>query len=131
MAVINIYNTGKRTWLKGQTRGLVADLPPGGQQEIEEVDALRLVHAYPSDFSLVGRAVPSTVELERREQSIRDRETNLNKREDDLDAREKAVKEKEAELANISLMAAVVPAESVFGEAPAKGKPGRKPKAAE
>jgi hypothetical protein len=131
MAVISIYNTGKRNWLKGQTRGLIADLGPGGSQEIEEVDAQRLVIAYPKDFSLVGRAVASTAELERREQSIKDREANLKQREADLDTREKAVKEKETELANISLMGATVPAEGVLSDAPAKGKPGRKPKAAE
>lgn len=135
MAVISLFNIGKRTWVKGQTRGLVKDLIPGESQEIEEVDARRLVMAYPRDFSLVGRAVPSTVELERREQSIKDREANLDKREADLAEREKTVKKKEDEIGKISLMAAVRPAEQVpgitDGVPPAKGKPGRKSKAAE
>lgn len=131
MAVISLFNIGKRTWLKGQNKGLLADLGPGDAQEIEEVDARRLVMAYPKDFSLVGRAIPSTAELERREQSLRDREANLAQREADLVAREKAVKEKEVELGSISLMAATKPAETIIGSVSEKGRPGRKPRVAE
>jgi hypothetical protein len=117
MATIWLYNTGKRTWLKGQTRGLVADLAPGGSQEIEEVDARRLVMSYPSDFSLVGRAVPSSAELERREQSLKDREANLKQRESDLDAREQSLKDREKALGG-SLTDHLVDAEKFFGEIP-------------
>jgi hypothetical protein len=131
MSVISLFNIGKRTWLKCQNKGLLADLGPGDAQEIEEIDARRLVMAYPKDFSLVGRAVPSTAEIERREQSLRDRESNLARREADLVAREKAVKEKETEISSISLMSATVPAEADLDGAPTKGKPGRKPKAVE
>lgn len=136
MAVISLYNIGKRTWMKGQTRGLEKDLGPGDFAEIDEADARRMVMDYPGDFSLVGRAVPSTAELERREQSIKDREANLKKKEEELAEREKSVKAKEEELANISLLSAVRPAEQVLGDVgketgtPAKGKPGRKPNSA-
>lgn len=130
MAVISLFNIGKRTWLKGQTKGLALDLAPGESQEIEEVDARRLVMAYPKDFSLVGRAVPSTAELERREQSLKDREANLAQREADLEAREQSLKDREKALGG-SLTDRLVDAETVLGDTPAKGKPGRKPKAAE
>ena len=130
MAVISLFNIGKRTWMKGQTLGLEKDLGPGESQEIEEVDARRLVMAYPKDFSLVGRAVPSTVELERREQSLKDREANLAQREADLEAREQSLKDREKALGG-SLTDRLVDAETVLGDTPAKGKPGRKPKAAE
>ena len=136
MAVISLYNTGKRTWLAQQTRGLDKDLKPGESAEIDEADARRMVMDYPSDFSLVGRAIPSSADLERREQSIKDREANLKKKEEELAEREKALKAKEDEIANISLLSAVRPAEQVLGDAGkdtgthAKGKPGRKPNSA-
>jgi hypothetical protein len=95
MATMTLFNVGKRAWKKGQVRGLPADLEPHGNIEMDEVVARRLVMDYPGEFSLAGRATPSSDELARREQSIRDREANLDKRESDLDAREVEIHDRE------------------------------------
>lgn len=131
MATMTIFNIGRRTWLKDQVRGLTKDLPPQGNVELDEVAARRLVMDYPGEFSLVGKATPSTADLERREQSIRDRTANLDKREKELDEREAALKVREdATPANI--LDAVSAAEKAPNaenspEAATNGKPGRKP----
>ena len=126
MATMTIFNIGRRTWLKDQVRGLTKDLPPQGNVELDEVAARRLVMDYPGEFSLVGKASPSTADLERREQSLRDREANLKARESALDERESAIKAREeATPANILDTVAEGPATSE-GVA-TKGKPGRKP----
>lgn len=88
MATMTVWNKGKRLWLKSQVRGLTKDIGVNESAELDEAVARRLVMDYPQDFSLAGRASPSSAELDRREQSIRDREANLDKREAELDERE-------------------------------------------
>ena len=97
MATMTVYNKGKRLWLKTQVRGLTKDIAPNDSDEVDEAVARRLVMDYPRDFTLTGKASPSSAELERREQSIRDREANLDKRAKELDEREAALNAREKE----------------------------------
>lgn len=132
MAKITVWNMGKRTWLKGTVRGLEKDLQPNDSAEMEEIDALRFINGYP-EIKQSGPAIPSTAELERREQSIRDRETNLKEKEKRLDEREKALDERETNLKfreNPENFAdGPTPEKDQPEETPARGKPGRKPRA--
>ena len=97
MATMTVYNKGKRLWLKNQVHGLNKDIAPNDSDEVDEAVARRLVMDYPRDFALTGKAMPSGAELERREQSLRDREANLDKRAKELDEREAAIKARENE----------------------------------
>ena len=97
MATMTVYNKGKRLWLKNQVHGLNKDIAPNDSDEVDEAVARRLVMDYPRDFALTGKASPSNAELERREQSIRDREANLDKRAKELDEREAALNAREKE----------------------------------
>ena len=93
MTSITLYNKGKRTWTDlVNSAGDTIRLPPEGSIEMEEAAGLRMLVDYPREFTSSKIAGPSSEDLARREQSIRDREANLDKR-------EKALKEKEDQLA--------------------------------
>lgn len=95
---ITVMNKGNRTWLPANVRGLTLQLEPKGLTEMEELDALRFMKAYPREIIQATNAAPSSGEIQRQEQSIRDRIANLDKREAELDAREKQIKDREAGL---------------------------------
>ena len=96
MKSIVLYNKGKRTWTDlVNSAGDTVRLPPEGSIEMEEAAGLRMLVDYPRDFTSSKIAGPSSEDLARREQSIRDREANLDKREANLDDREKALKDAE------------------------------------
>jgi hypothetical protein len=94
-----VYNKGRRTWsgIKNSA-GVAVDFNPETSLEMEEPAALRLLADYPRDFTSSKIAAPSTEDLARREQSVRDKETHLKEKEASLDEREKALKEREAAL---------------------------------
>ena len=96
MTSITLYNKGKRTWTDlVNSAGDTVRLPPEGSIEMEEVAGLKLLVDYPREFTSSKIAGPSSEDLARREQSLRDRTANLDEREADLDAREKTLKEAE------------------------------------
>lgn len=92
-----VTNKGKRTWTVKDAEGKTVRLEPMESVEMTEIEALRLINAYPFDVTQAGPAKMSSANLERAEQSIKDRMANLDKREKELDAREAKIKEKEKE----------------------------------
>ncbi len=92
MKTITVYNKGKRKFNHIKSAdGNVVHLEPLGFLEMEEVAGLRLIASYPKELTSSKTAGPSTADLNRREQSIRDREKVLDEREAKLIEREKAL----------------------------------------
>lgn len=94
MTSITLYNKGKRTWndlinSAGETQAV----KPEGSIEMEEAAGLRMLVDYPREFTSSKIAGPSSEDLARQEQSLRDRTANLDAREKALDEREAALKD--------------------------------------
>ncbi len=92
---IHVWNKGRRTWdLKGAD-GKMHRVAPQESLEMTEVEGLRKIAAYHKDFTASKGAGPSTEDLKRREQSLRDREAALKVKEEALEARIQKVRERE------------------------------------
>ncbi len=91
---ITVLNKGKRTWSPENVKGLNVVLQPQGLAEMEEVDALRFMQGYKEIVKASSCAV-STGDLQKQEQSIRDKKKALEEREKALDEREAKIKERE------------------------------------
>jgi hypothetical protein len=91
MKSITLYNKGKRIWTLKNAAGADEQVKPESSIEMEEAAGLRVLLDYPREFTSSKIAGPSSEDLARREQSLRDRSANL-------DAREKALDEREAAL---------------------------------
>jgi len=87
-----VTNKGKRTWPVKNADGENVRLEPMESVEMKEIDALRLINGYPLDISPAGPATMSSANLERAEQSLRDRIANVEKREKACDEREEKLK---------------------------------------
>jgi hypothetical protein len=119
MTSITLYNKGKRTWTDlVNSAGDTVRLPPEGSIEMEEVAGLKLLVDYPREFTSSKIAGPSSEDLARREQSLRDRIANLDAREAELDEREAVLKALESE-------ATLPPADAQSEATPARRGPGR------
>jgi hypothetical protein len=114
MATITVWNKGKRQWDVKNAEGKAVKLNPQESVEMDEAEGRRLCMGYPRDLSTTGIAGPSSSDLARQEQSLRDRTTNLDKREVALDEREKAIKAREDALAE---------------DKPKRGRPAKNPEA--
>ena len=96
MNSITLYNKGKRTWTDLiNSAGQTVILKPEGSIEMEEAAGLRMLVDYPRELTSSKIAGPSSEDLARREQSLKDRAANL-------DAREKALDEREAKLGQVN-----------------------------
>jgi hypothetical protein len=95
MATITVWNKGKRSWDVKNAEGKPAKLNPQESLEMDEAEGRRMCMSYPRDLSTTGIAGPSSSDLARQEQSLRDRTANVDKREAALDEREKAIKARE------------------------------------
>jgi len=93
MTSITLYNKGKRVWDLVNSSGATVQVKPEASIEMEEASGLRMLVDYSREFTSSKMAGPSSEDLARREQSLRDRTANLDAREADLDAREKALKD--------------------------------------
>jgi len=114
MNTITVYNRGKRNFNKiKNAQGKLVTLERDSFVEMEEVTGLRLIADYPRDLTSSQVAGPSSSDLKRKEQSLRDRSKALDEREAALKAREDALAEREI---------------AHNAEAPRRG-PGRPPKA--
>ena len=91
MTSITLYNKGKRVWDLVNSAGNTVQIKPESSIEMEEAAGLRMLVDYPREFTSSKIAGPSSEDLARREQSLKDRTANL-------DAREKALDEREAAL---------------------------------
>jgi hypothetical protein len=91
MATITVWNKGKRSWDVKNAEGKPAKLNPQESLEMDEAEGRRLCMNYPKDLSTSGIAGPSSSDLARQEQSLRDRTANLDKREAAIKAREDAL----------------------------------------
>lgn len=78
---IILTNKGKRQWDLKDASGAMKHLEYLDTIELDEARALRLILDYPKDFTQQGVAGPSTKDIARMEQSIRDRTANLDERE--------------------------------------------------
>jgi hypothetical protein len=130
-----VTNKGRRTWPVKNSEGVDVSLEPMESVEMNELDALRLISGYPRDLAPAGSAKMSSASLEREEQSLRDRITNVKKREKAVKEREEAVEAKEKELGLKEPETPPVGADGTIDGAPASEyvapskKPGRPPKA--
>ena len=116
---ITVWNRSKRIFKKlVNAEGKKQDLDLQGSIEMDEVAGLRLINDYPKDLTSTKTAAPSSADLKRREQSLRDRAKRLDERAAALDAREAALKTSEAS------------DKASAAEPPHRG-PGRPPKAPE
>ena len=96
MTSITLYNKGKRTWTDlRNSAGEIAMVKPEGSIEMEEAAGLRMLVDYPREFTSSKIAGPSSEDLARREQSLRDREANLTSKEKALEEREALLAERE------------------------------------
>lgn len=86
---IILTNKGKRPWDFVDVNGAKKHLEYLDTIELDEAKALRLILDYPRDFTQQGVAGPSSKDIARMEQSIRDRTANLDAREKAVDEREK------------------------------------------
>jgi hypothetical protein len=93
MATITVWNKGKRSWDVKNAEGKPAKLNPQESLEMDEAEGRRLCMNYPKDLSTSGIVGPSSSDLARQEQSLRDRTANLDKREAAIKAREDAMNE--------------------------------------
>jgi hypothetical protein len=94
MTSITLYNKGKRVWTDlVNSAGQTVILNPEGSIEMEEAAGLRMLVDYPREFTSSKIAGPSSEDLARREQSLKDRSANLDAREKALDEREAALKD--------------------------------------
>ena len=95
MTSITLYNKGKREWNDLiNSSGEKQVVKPEGSIEMEEAAGLRMLVDYPREFTSSKIAGPSSEDLARREQSLKDRAANLDAREKALDEREAALKDK-------------------------------------
>jgi hypothetical protein len=101
MATITVWNKGKRQWDVKNAEGKPVKLNPQESVEMDEAEGRRLCMGYPRDLSTTGIAGPSSSDLARQEQSLRDRTASIDKREASLDEREKAIKAREDRSANL------------------------------
>lgn len=92
---IILMNKGKRPWTLTDANGVKRTIDSMGTIELDETQALRLLLDYPRDFIKASEAGPSSRDIARMEQSIRDRTANLDKREKELEEREKALEARE------------------------------------
>ena len=93
MTSITLYNKGKRVWTLMNAAGANEQVKPEGSIEMEEAAGLRMLLDYPREFTSSKIAGPSSEDLARQEQSLRDRTANLDAREKALDEREAALKD--------------------------------------
>lgn len=91
--VMTVWNKGKRTWTLKDASGNPVRLQPNESIDMEADRAAKLVEAYHRDFSLSKSSGPSTTDLARREQSLKDREAALAKKIADFEARAKEPRE--------------------------------------
>jgi len=98
---ITLYNKGKRVWMLKNAAGHDEEVKPETSIEMEEAAGLRMLVDYPREFTSSKIAGPTSEDLARREQSLRDRSANLDAREIALDSREKTLDEREAALKEI------------------------------
>lgn len=92
---IILMNKGKRPWTLVDAEKNKKVVDSMGTIELDETQALRLLLDYPRDFIKASEAGPSSRDIARMEQSIRDRTANLDKREKELEEREKALEARE------------------------------------
>ena len=90
---IILYNKGKRIWTLKNAAGADEQVKPEASIEMEEAAGLRMLVDYPREFTSSKIAGPSSEDLARREQSLKDRSANLDAREKALDEREAALKD--------------------------------------
>lgn len=119
MKSITLYNKSKRIWTLKNAAGADEQVKPETSIEMEEADGLRMLVDYPREFTSSKIAGPSSEDLARREQSLKDRAANLDAREKALDEREAALKIKES----------AFPADDTGSDMKSKRGPGRPPKA--
>ena len=92
MTSITLYNKGKREWNDLiNSSGEKQVVKPEGSIEMEEAAGLRMLVDFPREFTSSKIAGPSSEDLARREQSLKDRSANLDAREKALDEREEAL----------------------------------------
>jgi hypothetical protein len=95
MANITVFNKGKRPWNLIDYTGRENRVNPAESIIMEESKGKRIIADYPRDFTTSGPAVIDNTELQRREQSVKDKERSLKEREVALDEREKEIGERE------------------------------------
>jgi hypothetical protein len=117
---IIVNNKGRRTWTVKNSDGVMVRLEPLESVEMDELDALRLIQSYPRDVTQAGPATMSSANLERAEQSLRDRAANLDKR-------EARIKEKEKELGLSEEIAPVTETENQPAPVKKTGRPKANP----
>ena len=93
MTSTTLYNKGKRVWTLINAAGAEEQVKPEASIEMEEAAGLRMLVDYPREFTSSKIAGPSSEDLARREQSLKDRSANLDAREKALDEREAALKD--------------------------------------
>jgi hypothetical protein len=116
MTSITLYNKGKRVWTLINASGAEEQVKPEASIEMEEAAGLRMLVDYPREFTSSKIAGPSSEDLARREQSLKDRTANL-------DAREAAIKAREDILNGIG-PDKIVPPPDLSEDKPKRG-PGR------
>jgi hypothetical protein len=107
MTSITLYNKGKRVWTLKNAAGADEQVKPEGSIEMEEATGLRMLVDYPREFTSSKIAGPSSEDLARREQSLKDRSANLDEREAKIASAEKALESKISALPNDASMADV------------------------
>ena len=108
MTSITLYNKGKRTWNDlTNSAGDTVQVKPEGSIEMEEAAGLRMLLDYPREFTSSKIAGPSSEDLARREQSLKDRTANLDAREAKIAEAEKKLEDKMSALPNDASMADV------------------------
>ena len=93
MKAITLYNKGKRIWTLKNAADQDQEVKPETSIEMEEAAGLRMILDYPREFTSSKIAGPSSEDLARREQSLKDRAANLDAREKALDELEAALKD--------------------------------------
>lgn len=123
---IILMNKGKRPWTLVDAEKNKKVVDSMGTIELDETQALRLLLDYPRDFIKASEAGPSSRDIARMEQSIRDRTANLDKREKDLDEREAAIKAREDALEPpAETRDTLAPPADGAGEAKKRGRPAK------
>lgn len=85
MSTIHVWNKGKRTWDLIGADGQKHRVSPQESLEMDEAKGYKLIADYRKDWTASRMGGPSSEDLKRREQSLRDRETALKAREDSSD----------------------------------------------
>lgn len=96
MSTITVWNKGKRTWDLIGADGQKHRVSPQESLEMDEAKGYKLIADYRKDWTASRMGGPSSEDLKRREQSLRDREAALKAKEDALAEREAALKAKES-----------------------------------